>query len=117
MKYMKLVIGLHCYIVDDCLFDWHSCFEEHGEVPDLVGELVAEDGDGGGETGSHALAERRTNSDTVSEAVKTVSQQHHPGWNKSKTHGWLSDGGIKASRPKSIQTNGIQFRIQTLRTS
>ena len=85
MEYMKL-ISLHCYIVDDCLFDRHSCFEEHGEVPDLVGELVAEDGDGGGETGSHALAERRTNSDAVSEAVKTVSQQHHPGCNKSKTH-------------------------------
>ena len=39
--------------------------EEKGEVPHLVGQLVAEDGNAGGEAGRQADREGGTNRDTV----------------------------------------------------
>ena len=43
----------------------HPRVEEKGEVPHLVGQLVAEDGNAGGEAGRQADREGGTNRDTV----------------------------------------------------
>ena len=67
-------------IIEDSNLDGHPGVKEQSEVPDLVRQLVTEDGDAGGEAGCEADGESSTNSDTVSEVVDGVPQDdHHAG--------------------------------------
>ena len=55
---------------------WYSKYllhlEEHGEVPDLVRQLVAEDGEAGAEAAHVAVSEGRTDGKTVCQVVDPV---------------------------------------------
>ena len=46
--------------------------EEHGEVPDLVRQLVAEDGEAGAEAAHVAVSEGRPDGETVRQVVDPV---------------------------------------------
>ncbi len=66
-------------VVEDGLLDRHSGFEQHREVADLVGELVAKNGDGGRQAGHETFGEGGADGKTVGEVVDAVANNHHPG--------------------------------------
>ena len=53
--------------------------EEHGEVPDLVGQLVAEDGEAGAEAAHVAVSEGGSDGETVRQVVDPVPADNHDG--------------------------------------
>ena len=57
--------------------DAHAGVEQQGEVPDLVRQLVAEHGDGGGEARGEAHGEGRAHRDPVREVVHGVADDDH----------------------------------------
>ena len=65
-------------VVDYCLLDGHAGLEQHGEVADLVGQLVAEDSDGGREAGDVALSEGGPDGHAVGHVVDSVPEDDHP---------------------------------------
>ena len=70
-------------VVENGLLDGHSGLEQHGEVSDLVRQLVAENRDGGRKSGHETLGEGGADREAVGEVVDPVAHDHHPSWNGS----------------------------------
>ena len=66
-------------VVEDGDLDAHARVEEQGEVPDLVGQLVAEDGDAGGEASGETHREGSAHRESVSKVVDGVTDNDHEG--------------------------------------
>ena len=67
---VTLLHAMACYyipenVVADSLFDGHACLEKHGKVTYFVRQLMAQHGNGSGETGCEAFAEGSSDGKTI----------------------------------------------------
>lgn len=67
------------YVVEDGLLDRHPGLEQHRKVPDLVRQLVAEDGQGRREAAHVAVGEGGADGESVRQVVDAVTEDDHPG--------------------------------------
>ena len=66
-------------VIEDGDLDAHAGVEEQGKVPDLVGQLVTEDGDAGGEASGETHREGGADCESVSKVVDGVTDNDHEG--------------------------------------
>ena len=66
-------------VVEDGLPDRHPGLEQHREVPDLVGQLVTQDGQRGREPAHVTVGESSPNSEPICKVVDAVPEDDHPG--------------------------------------
>ena len=62
----------------DHLFHGHAGVKEHGEVAELVWELLCQHGEGHADAGQDGLGEGRADAETVDEVVDAVAEDDHP---------------------------------------
>ena len=67
------------YIVEDGLLYRHPGLEQHRKVPDLVGQLVAEDGQGRREAAHVTVGKGGADSEPVRQVMDAVTEDDHPG--------------------------------------
>ena len=63
-------------VVADSLFDGHACLEKHGKVTYFVRQLMAQHGNGSGETGCEAFAEGSSDGKTIGKVMDAITKNH-----------------------------------------